>query len=92
MHSGHGLPIDDPAGRLDWLITHRENREAQVVSALASGPADAKALAARIYTDVAPALLPAATRNVFAHLIDLFGKSIVGPRGELGIETRFELR
>ncbi len=68
---GHGAPVVDLVGRLDALIAHRRHREAQILAALtvASGtPAD---LAGRIYTDVPPALLPAATRNVLAHLIDL---------------------
>ena len=46
-------------------------REAQILSALGSGASDATSLAARIYTDTPAALLPAATRNVLAHLLDL---------------------
>ena len=71
MLPGHGNAIHDPATRLSELISHRQNREAQVLAALQAGPASAEDLAARIYTEIPPALLPAATRNILAHLIDL---------------------
>lgn len=74
---GHGDPIEDPAARLATLIDHRKGRESAVLATLAAGPATAKALAARIYTGLAPALLPAATRNVLAHLIDLQARNLV---------------
>ncbi|MDF3606492.1 MBL fold metallo-hydrolase [Paracoccus sp. DMF-8] len=66
----HGDAIDAPAARLAELATHRRQRTAQIMTALSEGPADAETLARRIY-DVAPRLMPAATRNVLAHLIAL---------------------
>ncbi|NVO55397.1 MBL fold metallo-hydrolase [Rhodobacteraceae bacterium B1Z28] len=89
FHAGHGAPITDPAGRLDWLIQHRLGREAQILSALADTPGSARQLAERIYTDTPAALLPAAERNVFAHLVDLTGKSRVSPDGRLAVTTVF---
>ena len=89
FHPGHGAPIQDPAGRLDWLIEHRLMREAQILSALETGPATARELAERIYIETPPALLPAAERNVFAHLVDLTGKSRVEPQGKLAVSARF---
>lgn len=89
--SGHGAPITDPAARLDWLIAHRQGREADILRALAQGPATAEILAQRIYTDTPPLLLPAAARNVFAHLIDLVGKTRVHPEGELSWHATFHL-
>lgn len=91
FHAGHGAPIETPAERLDWLMAHRQSREAEILSALQQGPATAEALAALIYKDTPAALLPAATRNVFAHLVDLQGKSLVSPAGELCAEAVFEL-
>ncbi|WP_120635559.1 MBL fold metallo-hydrolase [Ruegeria sp. EL01] len=89
FHTGHGAPITNPAGRLDWLIQHRLGREAQILSALENAPGTARQLAERIYTDTPPALLPAAERNVFAHLVDLEGKSQVFPTGDLSAEAVF---
>lgn len=68
---GHGDPVEDPATRIADLIAHRAGREAQILDALASGPATAKSLTARVYRDIPKALWPAAERNVLAHLIDL---------------------
>lgn len=70
---GHGEAVEDAAGRIAWLIAHRESREAQILAAL-TAPLNTTDLTRRIYTDVAPALLPAAERNVFAHLVDLHGR------------------
>jgi len=91
FHAGHGAPIPDPQGRLDWLIAHRESREAAILDALGNGPATARALAERIYTDTPPSLIGAATRNVLAHLIDLHGKSQVSPHGALTADATFGL-
>jgi len=89
FHPGHGAPVDDPAGRLDWLIGHRLSRETAILDALSHGPATARALARRIYTETPPALLGAAERNVFAHLVDLAGRSEVSGSGDLSISTEF---
>ncbi|WP_415920577.1 MBL fold metallo-hydrolase [Tateyamaria sp. SN6-1] len=91
FYPGHGAQIDDPHARLDWLITHRKAREAAILQALAAGPATAAALARAIYTDTPPALLPAATRNVLAHLIDLMGKQRVSPVDGLSERAAFRL-
>ena len=66
----HGGAVRDPAARLADLAAHRRARTAQILAALDRGPGRAADLAARIY-DIAPALLPAATRNVLAHLVAL---------------------
>ncbi len=89
FHAGHGAPIADPAARLDWLISHRRSREAQILQALSHNPGTARELAIRIYTDTPKALLPAAERNVFAHLVDLWGKSRVRPTGKLSTDACF---
>lgn len=66
----HGGAVRDPAARLADLAAHRRARTAQILAALDRGPGRAADLAARVY-DIAPALLPAATRNVLAHLVAL---------------------
>ncbi|PIE13926.1 MAG: MBL fold metallo-hydrolase [Rhodobacterales bacterium] len=91
FHAGHGAPIDTPNARLDWLITHRKGRKSEILKALATGPASASDLAKRIYTDTPPALIPAATRNVFAHLVDLAEKNVVTPRPHLSENAEFHL-
>jgi glyoxylase-like metal-dependent hydrolase (beta-lactamase superfamily II) len=91
MLPGHGEAVDDPARRLAELASHRRQREAAVLAALANGPADAAGLAARIYLDTPAALLPAATRNVLAHLIDLSTRNLASPEGSLTAQSLFHL-
>ncbi|MDQ1899532.1 MBL fold metallo-hydrolase [Paracoccus sp. WLY502] len=84
----HGDAIEEPLARLADLAAHRRQRSAQILAALRNGPADAATLAARIY-EVAPALMPAATRNVLAHLLALSDLGAVAPLDPLGPDTRF---
>jgi glyoxylase-like metal-dependent hydrolase (beta-lactamase superfamily II) len=88
---GHGEPIPNPAARIAELAAHRRMRETQVLHALASGPATAAGLATRLYTDVAPGLLPAATRNVLAHLIDLASRNRVAAKPAISPDARWQL-
>ena len=91
FYPGHGPAVDDPAARLAELVAHRKMREAQVLAALAQGSAGAVDLAARIYTDTPAALLPAAARNVLAHLVDLFTQGKVEAARPLAGETVFRI-
>lgn len=68
---GHGEEVSPALPRLHELRDHRRAREAQVLTALTEAPGTAAELAARIYTEIPSALLPAAARNVLAHLLDL---------------------
>lgn len=77
MLPGHGEAVTDAATRLRALHDHRKAREAAVLSALAHAPATAATLAAQIYHDTPAALMPAAARNVLAHLIDLTTRNLV---------------
>lgn len=86
---GHGAPIEEPAERIGWLLRHRQDREAQISGALADGPATPEELAARIYSDIPRHFLPAAARNVLAHLIDLADRGLVRADGPPGPGTRF---
>lgn len=88
---GHGAAVEDPAARLDWLVAHRREREAQILDALARGPAAAPSLVARLYADVPGHLHPAAERNVLAHLIDLAGRGVVRPEGAFSRSAIFAL-
>lgn len=84
----HGEAIEDPLTRLSDLAAHRRQRSAQILAALRDGPADAATLAAGIY-DVDPVLLPAAARNVLAHLLALTDLGAAAPLDPLGPGTRF---
>lgn len=86
---GHGDPVEEPGARIAQLKAHRLAREAAILAALADGPETPAGLAARLYADTPPALLPAATRNVLAHLIALAERGAVAAEGLPGPATRF---
>ncbi|TCM78341.1 MBL fold metallo-hydrolase [Rhodovulum steppense] len=83
LFPGHGAPVADGPARIVELTAHRRKRAARISEALAAGPATAQALARAVYTDTPPALLPAATRNVLAHLIEMADKSLAEPEGQI---------
>lgn len=94
FYPGHGDPVSDPKDRLEWLIAHRLERESQIRRVLRAGDKGDTGLTvseitATVYTDVAPHLLPAAERNVFAHLVDLTGRDLARAEPRLGISSRF---
>lgn len=76
-YPGHGAPVNLPADRLEWLISHRRQREAQILEHLSRRPCSLSALTAAVYADTPHPLLPAAERNVLAHIIDLEQKKLV---------------
>lgn len=74
---GHGEPVDDPKERIKYLIRHRLEREQQIKSTLQHNPLNALEITELVYIDVDKSLIPAATRNVFAHLLDLNERGFV---------------
>lgn len=91
LFPGHGGPIEDPHARIQWLLTHRQQREEAVLAALAQGHTTVASITAAIYTDVAPALLGAAARNVLAHLVALFERGAIRAEPELSLSAEFFL-
>ncbi|AUM74258.1 MBL fold metallo-hydrolase [Paracoccus jeotgali] len=87
----HGDPVEAPGTRLAELRAHRQDRTAQILHALQDGPANATALAQRLY-HVPAALMPAAARSVLAHLIALTELGATTATALPGPETPFSLR
>ncbi len=88
---GHGAAITDPAARMAALKDHRLAREAAILAALALAPLTPAALTARIYTDTPAPLLPAAQRNVLAHLVDLAARNLITAAPALTADAIFTL-
>ncbi|CAM3350806.1 MBL fold metallo-hydrolase [Paracoccus nototheniae] len=84
----HGAAIEAPLPRLDELAHHRRARTAQILTALHQAPGTATDLARRLYT-IPPPLLPAAARNVLAHLIALCQLGAVDFPDEFTSDTIF---
>lgn len=69
LYPAHGPAIPDGNAKLDEYVAHREQRERQVISALAqSGGGTPEELVPFVYTDVAPAMYPLAARSLLAIL------------------------
>ncbi|MBS3979125.1 MAG: MBL fold metallo-hydrolase [Rhodobacteraceae bacterium] len=86
---GHGDTITDPAARLAELAAHRRQREAQILLALQHGATHIPELTRRVYLGTPAQLLPAAERNVLAHLIDLEARNLVSAAPDLRPDARF---
>ena len=89
FHPGHGNRIDAGPERLSWLIQHRLKRETAIREALGPSPQDLSTITRRVYTDIPPEMLPAAARNVLAHLIDLVDRNLATASPHLGFDAMF---
>jgi glyoxylase-like metal-dependent hydrolase (beta-lactamase superfamily II) len=90
--SGHGAPLRDPEERLEWLIDHRKNRELQILDVLSSEPLTISKIVDQVYLDLPRVARAAASRNVLAHLIDLWERSIVEAIPAIQQDAIFRLR
>jgi glyoxylase-like metal-dependent hydrolase (beta-lactamase superfamily II) len=77
---GHGPLLAEPATILDFYITHRSERLAEIRAALAAGDRTTGQIVARVYADVDKALWPFAEMSVRAQLAYLSELGEV-PRG-----------
>jgi glyoxylase-like metal-dependent hydrolase (beta-lactamase superfamily II) len=82
---GHGYVIETPNDVVDYYISHRLEREQQVLASVAeAGTTKVDAIVEEIYTDVAEELHPVARYSVHAHLLKLAadgkvtGKTLTG--------------
>ena len=82
-HPTHGEPVKEPQRFVRGLITHRKQRETQILKLLAEAPQDIPAMVAVMYAMVDKRLHPAAGRSVLAHLIDLEVRGVVSRSGEV---------
>lgn len=88
---GHGDVVRNPSEVIGWLISHREERSEQIRGALAEGADTVQGIAAAIYHDLDPGLLPMAERNVLAHLIEMIERGEAEPVGTFSARGRFRL-
>jgi glyoxylase-like metal-dependent hydrolase (beta-lactamase superfamily II) len=65
---GHGPLLADPLAALDFYITHRAERLAEIRAALAAGDRTRSEIVARVYAEVDRKLWPAAELSVRAQL------------------------
>jgi glyoxylase-like metal-dependent hydrolase (beta-lactamase superfamily II) len=76
-HPAHGEPVDDPQRLLRGLLTHRLQRERQLLRLVEEAPATLADLTKRAYPALDRRLLPAAEATALAHLITLAERGAV---------------
>ena len=86
---GHGGRIREPMKVARAYLVHRKMREAAILEAVRDGLATVPELTARIYPDIADAIVPAARLSLYAHLERLCETGAVAPEGPLGMGARF---
>jgi len=74
---GHGPAIATPYQKIDEYISHRLEREKNILEAIRDGVTDPKEIVARVYTDVSPKAHGMAERAVIAHLEKLRDDGVV---------------
>ena len=74
---GHGPVLEDPLGALDFYISHRAERLAEIRAAISAGDRTRARIVARVYAEVDRELWPAAELSVLAQL------GYLADRGEL---------
>ena len=79
---GHGPAIDNPERLIDEYISHRADRDAQIVEALRRGHGTPAEIATEVYGRIPSALVAASADSVLAHLIKLQGDGLAVLDGE----------
>jgi glyoxylase-like metal-dependent hydrolase (beta-lactamase superfamily II) len=68
LYPGHGDEMDRPDEVISWYLTHRLERERQIIDAIEGGADSIGAVVETVYADVDTALHPLAARSVVAHM------------------------
>ncbi|HEU4435311.1 MAG TPA: MBL fold metallo-hydrolase, partial [Pyrinomonadaceae bacterium] len=71
LFGGHGPAVAAPYQKIDQYISHRLEREQNILEAVRKGITNPKEIVAQVYTDVSPKAYPMAERAVLAHLLKL---------------------
>jgi glyoxylase-like metal-dependent hydrolase (beta-lactamase superfamily II) len=88
---GHGPAVGHPRRYVASLVAHRAEREAEILSVLAAGPASIPVIVPVVYAAVDPRLHPAAGLSVLAHLRALVAEGRVVCEGEPDLEAAYRL-
>jgi glyoxylase-like metal-dependent hydrolase (beta-lactamase superfamily II) len=89
--SGHGAPVRDAPRYVQYLIRHRQAREASILHRLGKGAADIPTIVRAVYIGLDPRLLGAAALSVLAHLEELVARGAVVTEGPASIGGIYRL-
>lgn len=68
LFGGHGPAVAAPYQKIEQYISHRLERERNILEAVQNGTTDPAEIVAQVYTDVSPKAYAMAERAVIAHL------------------------
>jgi glyoxylase-like metal-dependent hydrolase (beta-lactamase superfamily II) len=89
--SGHGAPVTDAPRYVQFLIRHRQGREASILHRLGKGAADVPTIVKAVYIGLDPRLVGAAALSVLAHLEDLAARGVIATDGPPSITGTYRL-
>lgn len=89
--SGHGAPVRDAPRYVQYLIRHRQAREASILHRLGKGEADIPTIVRAVYIGLDPRLAGAAALSVLAHLEELVARGKVATEGPPSISGIYRL-
>jgi glyoxylase-like metal-dependent hydrolase (beta-lactamase superfamily II) len=82
-YPAHGPPVTNPRQHVRGFIGHRKQRERQILGLLDERDRTIPEIVAAAYPGLDPRLVVAAGGSVFAHLLDLEARGLVGKDGEI---------
>ena len=88
---GHGMPVHDAPRYVQFLIRHRQAREASIMHRLHKGAANIPTIVKAVYIGLDPRLAGAAALSVLAHLEDLVARGAVATDGPPSIDGTYRL-
>jgi glyoxylase-like metal-dependent hydrolase (beta-lactamase superfamily II) len=89
--SGHGAPVRDAPRYVQYLIRHRQAREASILHRLGKGVADIPTIVRAVYIGLDPRLAGAAALSVLAQLGELVARGAVVTEGPASIGGIYRL-
>jgi len=88
---GHGAPVRDAPHYVQYLIKHRQAREASILHRLGKGAADIPTIVRAVYIGLDPRLVGSAALSVLAHMEELVARGIVTTEGPPSISGIYRL-
>ncbi len=88
---GHGAPVRDAPRYVQFLIRHRQGREASILHRLGKGSADIPTLVKAVYIGLDARLTGAAALSTLAHVEDLAARGVVLTDGPPSIAGSYRL-
>lgn len=82
LFGGHGAAVASPLAKIEEYISHRLERERNILQAVRAGASSPQEIVRRVYTDVNPKAHTMAARAVLAHLEKLEAENFVAQTGD----------